>query len=312
MPETEIAAQVAAEEAERPLPTLLIVGDPSRLNIARDALIELELGWEVVFAGSALEALDVPAYREVDVILVDLGNPHIEAVELVESIHGQFPKTPIVLMSAPFAVNAALECMRRGAVNHFPRELLDSEPLAVLETLQAAARDHQRRRTVLARMDNVYFEFTLANDRASVPAIAGRLAEATVETGLCDRAAGTRVGVAIEECLLNAIVHGTLEITSDLRQVDEAAYHREIETRRVEAPYARRRVKVTARISHQEGVFVIQDEGPGFDVSKIPDPTDPANLLRVSGRGILLMRSFMTTVHFADRGRRVTLVKRRP
>jgi anti-sigma regulatory factor (Ser/Thr protein kinase) len=196
-------------------------------------------------------------------------------------------------------------------MNHFPRHLLDTEPLAVLESLRAAALDHKRRRTVLALLDNVYYEFTLPNDRATVPAIAGRLADAAVETGLCDRAAGTRIGVALEECLLNAIVHGNLEISTDLRQVDESAYEREIEARRTAAPYSTRRVKVTARISHQEGVFVIQDEGPGFDVTKIPDPTDPANLLRLSGRGILLMRSFMTSVHFADRGRRVTLVKRR-
>jgi anti-sigma regulatory factor (Ser/Thr protein kinase)/CheY-like chemotaxis protein len=287
------------------------VGDPNALDVARDALIELELGWEVIFANSAFEALDVPAYREVDVILVDLGSPHIEAVEMVESIHGQFPQTPIVIMSAPYAVNTALDCMCKGAMNHFPRDLLDTEPLAVLESLRAAALDHKRRRTVLARLDNVYYEFTLPNDRATVPAVAGRLADAAVETGLCDRAAGTRIGVALEECLLNAIVHGNLEISTDLRQVDESAYEREIEARRTAAPYSTRRVKVTARISHQEGVFDIQDEGPGFDVSKVPDPTDPANLLRLSGRGILLMRSFMTTVHFADRGRRVTLVKRR-
>jgi CheY-like chemotaxis protein/anti-sigma regulatory factor (Ser/Thr protein kinase) len=293
------------------LPTLLIVGDPNRLNVAREALVELELGWEVVFAGSAFDALDVPAVRNMDVILVDLGNPHIEAVELVESLHTQFPQTPIVLMSAPFAVSVALECLRKGASNHFPRDLLDTEPAAVLETLRAAARDHQRRRGALARLDNQFFEFTLHNDRTDVPAVAARLADAAIETGLCDRAAGTRITVAIEECLLNAIIHGNLGVSSELRQQDEAAFYREIEARRKQAPYADRRVKLTARISPKEAIFVVQDEGAGFDAASIPDPTDPANLFRVGGRGILLMRSFMNAVHFADGGRRVTLVRRR-
>ena len=45
-------------------------------------------------------------------------------------------------MSVPYGVNAAIECMRKGAVNHFPRDLLDTEPAAVLETLRSAARDH--------------------------------------------------------------------------------------------------------------------------------------------------------------------------
>ena len=142
----ESALQSPAQSQGCGLPTLLIVGDPNGLNVAREALIELELGWEVVFAGSAFDALDVPAVREIDVIMVDLGNPNVEGVDLVESLHARFPHTPIVLMSAPYAVSVALECLQKGAVNHFPRDLLDTEPAAVLETLRAAARQHQRRR----------------------------------------------------------------------------------------------------------------------------------------------------------------------
>jgi CheY-like chemotaxis protein/anti-sigma regulatory factor (Ser/Thr protein kinase) len=294
-----------------PLPTLLIVGDPNGLNVAREALIELELGWEVVFANSTAEAQAIPAVRNVDVVLVDLGNPHLDGLDVVDSLHTRYPHTPIVLMSAPYAVSVALEAVRKGAVNHFPRDLLDTEPAAVLETLRAAAHDHQRKTRAVALLTHQAFEFTLDNDRAQVPAVVGRLADAAVEVGLCDRPAATRVGVALEECLLNAIIHGNLEVTSALRQTDEAHYDRQIEDRRRRSPFAERRVTVTARLSRHEGVFVVADQGPGFDVRTVPDPTDPAHLFRVGGRGILLMRSFMTAVQFGDRGNRVTLVKRR-
>ena len=49
---------------------------------------------------------------------------------------------------------------------------------------------------------------------------------------------------------------------------------------------------------------MIRDEGPGFDTSKLPDPTDPANLEKCSGRGLLLMRAFMAEVRHNDRGQR--------
>jgi CheY-like chemotaxis protein len=307
----ETASQVEACGPATQLPKLMIVGDPAGLNVAREALVELELGWEVVFAASGYEAHAIPAVRDIDVILVDLGNPHFEGVDLVASLHSQLPHTPIVLMSAPYAVNVALEAIRKGATNHFPRDLLDSEPAAVLETLRDAAKSHRRRVQAADCLDHVRFEFTLDNDRAKVPAVVTRLVEAVVEVGLCDRLGAMRVGVALEECLLNAIIHGNLEVSSELRQVDESRYDRQIAERRQRAPHAQRRVHLTACLARAEGSFVVSDEGPGFDVAKIPDPTDQENLFRVGGRGILLMRSFMTAVQFSDRGNRVTLTKRR-
>jgi anti-sigma regulatory factor (Ser/Thr protein kinase) len=293
------------------LPSLLIVGEPGGLRVARDVLIELELGWEVIFASSAAEAHAIPAVRDVDVILIDLGNADVDGVDLVGSLHTKLPHTPIMLMTAPYGVSVALEATRKGATNHFPRTLLDTEPAAVLETLRAAADEHRRRSQAAARLDSQAFEFTLDNDPAAVAAIVSPLADAAVEVGLCDRPTARRIGVAVEEALLNAIVHGNLEVTTDLRQLDEGAYHRQIESRRGQSPYQDRRVRLTARLSRTEATFVVQDEGRGFDVSQVPDPTDPEHLFRVGGRGILLMRSFMTAVQFADRGTRVTLVKRR-
>ena len=55
--------------------------------------------------------------------------------------------------------------------------------------------------------------------------------------------------------------------------------------------------------------FEIRDEGPGFDPASIPNPTDPEYLERPSGRGMLLMRSFMDELTYNEAGNHVTLVK---
>jgi serine/threonine-protein kinase RsbW len=58
----------------------------------------------------------------------------------------------------------------------------------------------------------------------------------------------------------------------------------------------------------------VRDFGKGFDVDAIPDPTDAANLLKISGRGILFMRSFMDEVQWKtndDGGTTVKMIKRR-
>ncbi len=61
----------------------------------------------------------------------------------------------------------------------------------------------------------------------------------------------------------------------------------------------------------QTMTIVIADEGEGLDPASIPDPLDPANLLRASGRGVFLMRAIMDEVHFRQLkpGTEVTLIK---
>jgi anti-sigma regulatory factor (Ser/Thr protein kinase) len=66
-----------------------------------------------------------------------------------------------------------------------------------------------------------------------------------------------------------------------------------------------------ARESVDNVVYIIRDEGPGFDPSLLPDPTDQANLKMISGRGLLLIRTFMDEVHHDPTGTQITMIKRR-
>jgi len=63
-------------------------------------------------------------------------------------------------------------------------------------------------------------------------------------------------------------------------------------------------------LTKDEATFIIRDEGAGFDPNDLPDPTAPENLIRASGRGILLIRTFMDDVCFNDKGNEITMVKR--
>ena len=97
---------------------------------------------------------------------------------------------------------------------------------------------------------------------------------------------------------------------SKLRESEDNAYRRLGDERTKQPPYCDRRVRVIATLTPSEARFVIRDDGPGFDSSTLPDPTDPQNLLKVSGRGVMLMRTFMDEVSFNEVGNEVTLVKR--
>ena len=96
-----------------------------------------------------------------------------------------------------------------------------------------------------------------------------------------------RIGMAVRECMVNAVVHGN-------------RYN------------ARKKVHLTVSRSPDRLTIVISDEGEGFDLSTLPDPLADENLLRHSGRGILLIQGFMDEFqirHREPKGTEVKMVK---
>jgi serine/threonine-protein kinase RsbW len=90
--------------------------------------------------------------------------------------------------------------------------------------------------------------------------------------------------IALEEALMNAIKHGN--------RMDP---HKKVH---VEAHVTQGRVEIT-----------VEDEGPGFDRTCVPDPTAEENLHKCSGRGILLIEAYMSNVKWDRGGRRLKMVK---
>jgi hypothetical protein len=158
------------------------------------------------------------------------------------------------------------------------------------------------------------FSFALSNDAELIDPLVDLMQQMVEGIGLCDHMERVRLGVALEQALLNAMYRGNLEIGYDAMQEARERLMRgeddPIEARRWEEPYAGRKVFVHAVITPEEGRFVIRDEGPGFDTKIVPAAGDPKSLEREGGRGLILMRTFLDEVTFNDRGNEVTLVKR--
>ncbi len=151
--------------------------------------------------------------------------------------------------------------------------------------------------------------FVIANDFRQAGLVVSTIQEVGMQWEVFAARESFRVAVALEEALSNAIVHGNLEVGSNLRERDDNAYEELIAVRLNQMPYRSRRVRIAATFTACKAVFVIRDEGPGFDTAKQTDPTDLANLARPHGRGLLLMRELVDEVRYNARGNQVTLVK---
>ena len=81
-----------------------------------------------------------------------------------------------------------------------------------------------------------------------------------------------------------------------MREDGGDAFQKLAEQRQNELPYRARRVRLAVRETAHEVTYTVSDEGPGFDPSSLPDPTDATQIEKVSGRGLLLIRTFMDEV----------------
>jgi anti-sigma regulatory factor (Ser/Thr protein kinase) len=146
---------------------------------------------------------------------------------------------------------------------------------------------------------------------AGPQALISHLQDTLTQLNFCDETGLLQVSTALTEALTNAIDHGNLELDSALREWPDDAYRKLRNRRTQESPYNRRQVHVSAKLTPSEARYVVRDDGPGFDPSVLPDPRDPENLVKPSGRGVLLIRTFMDEVAFNDKGNQITMIKRR-
>ena len=129
-----------------------------------------------------------------------------------------------------------------------------------------------------------HIEFELPSDLSLMNGVLHYLLERVAKLGLI-KPERSNLFVALDEAFVNAVKHGNRNDPTKM-------------------------VRITAELSASEARFTVEDEGEGFNVQEIPDPCDPANLFKTSGRGVLLIYNIMDEVKYNERGNRLTMIKR--
>ena len=137
------------------------------------------------------------------------------------------------------------------------------------------------------RPDQPPSRLRLRNVRSQLDKAANEIINAAEQMGYpCASCFALRL--AIEEAVSNAFHHGHRDLDPDAD------------------------IELAWEVSPERITIVVEDQGPGFDPETLPDPTTEANIEKPSGRGLLLIRAYMSRVDFNDSGNRVTMVYLHP
>ena len=295
---------------------ILVVDDSAVDRRLIAGLLQRNSDHQILFAEDVGSALVFLREQIPDLIVTDLHMPAQSGLELVAAVRLDFPGVPVILVTGQGRESLAAEALHHGAAGYVPKALLAERLLeAVNETLSLARGDktYERLITCLRRCE---FRFQLQNELALIEPLVDLVQQMVGGMALTDPTGRFRIGAAIREGLLNAVVRGNLELSStDIRDSHAVQGNGELSAkvmdRAQQAPYADRSVNVQVDVLVDRVEIVIRDEGPGFAwQAALASARDATVLGQHSKRGHVLMQAFMDEVSYNEAGNELRLVKR--
>jgi CheY-like chemotaxis protein/anti-sigma regulatory factor (Ser/Thr protein kinase) len=290
--------------------TVLIVDDSVvDRKLAGGCLKNCDL--EVAFACDGREALDLMADDLPDVVVTDLQMPEVDGLELTKQIRKLHRNIPVILMTAHGNEEVAVAALNAGAASYVPKKNLSRDLEETVKTVLSVATSERAEQQILESLASVRLEFELGNEISTLRPLIMVMQGHMRQLGVYGESDIIRISTALQEGLINAIEHGNLELDSKLRELKDNTYQKLGDERRQQEPYKSRKAYITAEFNREGCRWTIRDEGQGFDPELLPDPRDPANLQRVSGRGLLLIQTFMDEVQFNGTANEITMFRKR-
>jgi CheY-like chemotaxis protein len=223
------------------MPTVLVVDDSAVDRERVKGLLRASPELTVEFASNGAGALQRVAEVPPDLVVTDLMMPEMDGLELVARMVSQYPLIPVILMTGRGNEQIAVQALQAGASSYVPKRSLASLLLETIHHVLEAAQEVRSEIRLMNCLTRTEAFFSLANDVTMISPLVNYVHRTVRAIGLCDEAGAVRVCVALEEAITNAMFHGNLEISSDIRVADDARYRRLVDQRAHSPPSASER-----------------------------------------------------------------------
>ncbi|MBF0500870.1 MAG: response regulator [Candidatus Riflebacteria bacterium] len=268
-------------------------------------------GYETMSAEDGLIGLKLFQEFAPDLVFTDIRMPRMDGLELLREIRKRSSDAIVVMTTAFGSEEYTMQALRLRANDYLKKPLKYNELLPLLQKYADVTANRTLEHEILGMI--IKRDLTICFDNRFE--LIGRIVDHLMqETG---NAIGRRerlgVHLGLVELLANAIEHGNLEISyqekTQLMEKNADNLDKLYKERNLNPIFASRRVTVEFHMDTEICRWTITDEGPGFDQSKVPDPTAEENMFANHGRGILLSRMQFDEFAYIGKGNQVRMAK---
>lgn len=205
---------------------------------------------------------------------------------------------------------AAASAAREGRMLLLPPD--NRELRRLLSALAEEVKERGAGDATFSALERLDADFSWKSSVFQVSRVCRRVAQLLTESGFySDRQGEDECALALEEALVNSVEHGNLALDSSLRPDDtlgEDLYEAERGRRMADPAYGDKLVRIHISINSEEAKIVLEDEGPGFDTTKVA--AGPSGL-DVSGKGFWLIKRPFDLAAYNKKGNSLTLSRRK-
>lgn len=296
---------------EKRFPTILVVDDDEVIRTTIQKKLSKD-GYNVI----TFEASEDILYylknsgNKADLIITDIKLGQMDGIELLRRINSMDEPIPVLIISGHDDVEDAIKALRYGASDYIRKPFDINDITSSIKTILKKKFEKKLSKSFAKFKLSEKSVLEIPNDSDLINTVSFNFTKDLTPAGLFDYTTSENIYLSLQEAITNAMFHGNFEIPSSiLNNGGLKEFNNEINKRKFLSPYKDRTVKITYELTPDYVAYEVTDQGPGFNYKLLPDPKDPENFFKNSGRGILIILLHMDEVTWHDRGNVIRMKK---
>ena len=295
--------------------SILIVDDEEIIRNVLRRKLEQTTSYKVFTADDGTVALEMFKQEPVDLVISDLLMNEMNGIELLRNLKDIEPRIPVIIITGYGTLDDAIEAIHLGAEDFIKKPFDINEVLDTVEKTFRKMAEEEDQREVIKYIAHEDINLAIPNDFDLLNTVINYIFSHLRARWLVSDEDLHDVKICLYEALTNAFEHGNLGITGEeksrLLEQGQQAW-REYQLAKMDDPVNKQKqILVKLTIDDDMMKVAIKDEGKGFDHSTRTLDTDPEEMFRSSGRGLLLIQSLMDAVEFNETGNELGMTKHR-